>query len=139
MSERWKTLERTAAEKLRGRRVQRLLFGYGASMPDVIEIDHFPHVVVECKSRRRFAFHAILEETASKYCQRGETAILVTKSRRQIGEIASMPLNFFADLLDRLRRIERPPGAVSEDATSNPETPTAGTQTPSNEAWKAKA
>ena len=101
MSERWKDLERTVARKLRGRRVPRWL-DFGVSAPDVLVPD-FPELVIDTKAYRRFAHHTMLEVIAGKYCEPGEIPVLVTKAEGQRGEYVTIPLDWFAELLDKVR------------------------------------
>lgn len=101
MSARWKDLERTAAAKLKGRRVHRRwdLFEKAA---DVLDVDGFDFIV-ECKAYRRFSHHTLLEAARRKYCSKGQTPLLVTKAEGQRGECVTLPLDTFAELLDRVR------------------------------------
>ena len=97
-SQRWKALERTAADKLRGRRIVRQDFF--ESSPDVEVTDM--KILAECKAYNRFSFHGHMDQ-AAKYCRAGETPVLITKSANQIGEFATVPLDFLASLLDEIR------------------------------------
>lgn len=97
-SARWKDLERTAARKLGGRRIIRQDFF--ESSPDV-KVDDFD-LIVECKTRKSFSFHRHIEQ-ARKYCTGGEAPLLVTKAENQIGEFATVPLDWLAALLRELR------------------------------------
>lgn len=97
-SQRWKDLERTTARKLRGRRIVRQDFF--ESSPDV-EVPDLG-ILAECKAYKRFGFHLHMAQ-AAKYCREGETPILITKSANQIGEYATVPLDFLAGLLDEVR------------------------------------
>ena len=101
-SERWKALERAAAGKLGGRRIHRLDF-YESS-PDVVVEDL--GIIAECKAHKRFSFHRHLEQ-AAKYCRKGETPVLVTKEAGQRGEFCTVPLDWLADILDKVRVAER--------------------------------
>ena len=67
-SERWKSLERTAARKLRGRRVIRR-WDLFESAPDVVAIDGFP-LVVDAKAYKRFAHHGLMQEIERKALSR---------------------------------------------------------------------
>lgn len=99
---RWKELERTTARKLGGKRFPRWL-NFSQSAPDVV-IDDFPQLIVDAKSRKRFAFHTLMAEIETKYCERpGDVPILVTKSHGQVGEYVTMPLDYFAELLSIAR------------------------------------
>ena len=97
-SQRWKSLERTAARKLRGRRIVRQDFF--ESSPDVV-IDDL-QIVCECKTRKRFSFYAHIDQ-CRKYCRPGETPIVVTKAEGQIGEYAICSLDWLAAILDEVR------------------------------------
>lgn len=97
-SARWKSLERTAAEKLGGRRIVRVDFFQ--SSPDV-RLDDIP-AICECKAYEKFAFHRHMEQ-ARRYCRGREIPLLVTKEQGQIGEYITLPLDAFAALLNELR------------------------------------
>lgn len=97
-SQRWKALEKTAAEKLGGRRIVRQDFF--ESSPDV-EVPDLK-ILAECKAYKRFSFHGHMAQ-AAKYCRAGETPILITKSANQIGEFATVSLDYLAALLDEIR------------------------------------
>lgn len=99
---RWKDLERTAARKLRGRRFPRWL-DFGQSAPDVV-VDDFPELVIDAKAYRRFAHHTLIEDIEAKYCSSGDVPVLITKHSGQVGEYATVPLDFLALLLDEVRR-----------------------------------
>lgn len=95
---RWKTLERTVARKLRGRRIVREdLF---EKAPDVLIPDF--GLVVECKAYKAFSFHRHLEQ-ARGYCRPGEVPCLATKAEGQHGEHITVPLNWLAAILDEIR------------------------------------
>lgn len=99
---RWKDLERTTAAKLGGIRFPRWL-DFGQSAPDVVIPDQ-PWLIIDCKSRKRFAFHTLMETIESKYCTTpGSIPVLVTKAHGQRGEYCTIPLDFFARILDRIR------------------------------------
>lgn len=101
-SKRWKDLERTAALKLRGQRLVRQDFF--ESSPDVEVKDM--KILAECKAYKRFSFHSHMAQ-AAKYCREGETPVLITKSANQIGEFATLPLDYLAGLLDEVRTVRR--------------------------------
>lgn len=97
---RWKDLERTAARKLGGRRVVREhLFD---SAPDVLVPDF--KLLVECKAYQRFKHHTLLDTAREKYCHHDEVPCLVTKHSGQRGEYCTVPLDWLAGVLDRLRK-----------------------------------
>jgi hypothetical protein len=99
---RWKDLERTAAQKLHGRRFPRWL-DFGQSAPDVV-VDDFPELIIDAKAYRRFAHHTLIEDIKQKYCGRGDVPVLVTKAQGQRGEYVTVDLDYFAALLEELRR-----------------------------------
>jgi len=70
------------------------------SSPDV-EVPDLK-ILAECKAYKRFSFHGHMAQ-ATKYCRAGETPVLITKSANQIGEFVTMPLDYFATLLDEIR------------------------------------
>ncbi len=98
-SQRWKDLERTAARKLGGRRIIRADFYESA--PDVL-VDDF-HLVVDAKAHARFSHHTLLDAIQKKYCDEGQTPVLVTKHEGQHGEYVTLPLNTLAALLREIR------------------------------------
>lgn len=72
---------------------------------DVI-IDDFPHLKVDAKYRVRHSHHSLLEEIVAKYCKDpGDIPVLVTKSHRQVSENVTIPIDFFATLLDAVRAL----------------------------------
>lgn len=103
MSERWKTLERTAAEKLGGRRIVEhwTLF---QERPDVV-VDDF-RLIVDAKAHKAFSHHTLIDAVKEKYCTTpGDVPALVTKSARQNGEYVTVPLDFLSELLNRIRAL----------------------------------
>jgi len=105
-SDRWKQVERDAAEVLGGVRVLR---GGDFSESDVdVAIHDLPELKVDCKAYARFAHHSLLEEVRRKYCtSEGDVPVLVTKHSRQKGANVTVPISFFADLLDSHRALKR--------------------------------
>lgn len=101
-SERWKALERCAAQKLGGRRIVRQDFF--ESSPDV-EVPDLK-ILAECKAYKSFSFHKHMAQ-AAKYCRDGETPVLITKAANQVGEFATVSLDYFAALLDEIRAVRR--------------------------------
>lgn len=103
-STRWKTLERTAAAKLGGRRVTEpwCLF---RERPDVlVDLPGGRRLIVDCKAYRRFSVHSMLEAIEAKYCAgANDIPVVVTKHERQAGECATVPLDFLAGLLAAVR------------------------------------
>jgi hypothetical protein len=98
----WKRLERLTADLLGGVRVERvstplLSESWLVSAPDVIVAGPFP-LVVECKVRKRFAHHAMLQEACGKYCHNGEEPVLVTREPGRHA-CATVRLEFMAKLL----------------------------------------
>lgn len=99
---RWKELERITARKLGGKRFPRWL-DFSQSAPDVV-VDDFPQLIVDAKSRKRFAFHSLMAEIETKYCEKpGDVPVLVSKSHGQTGEYVTVPLDFLAELLNTAR------------------------------------
>lgn len=99
-SQRWKHLERVAARKLGGKRIVReWLF---EKAPDVVVPDF--GLIIDCKAYRRFAHHTLLETAQRKYTRPGEHVALVTKHSGQVGEYITVPLDWFAAILDELRQ-----------------------------------
>lgn len=103
----WKALEQSAAEMLGGVRIQRvatpvLSESWFQSAPDVIVTGPFM-LIVECKYRKRFAHHALLEQAALKYCRDGQEPVLVTKEHGQRGAYATIRLEFLAELFRQSR------------------------------------
>jgi len=98
-SQRWKALEKTAANKLGGTRIVReWLF---EKAPDVLVPDF--GLIIDAKAYARFKHHSLLETAQRKYAKPGECVILVTKHAGQVGEFVTMPLDFLAALLDEIR------------------------------------
>ena len=98
----WKRLEKVAADLLGGVRVERvstplLSENWLVSAPDVIVTGPFP-LIVECKVRKRFAHHAMLQEACAKYCRSGEEPVLVTREPC-CDAYATVRLEFLAKLL----------------------------------------
>lgn len=101
-SQRWKNLERTAAEVLGGTRVVEhwTLF---RERPDVIVgLRDGRRLVVDAKAHKAFSHHTLIDSVRKKYCRPGDVPCLVTKSARQIGEYVTIPLSFLAELLNAL-------------------------------------
>ena len=105
-SERWKTLERTAASKLSGERVPRWL-DFGQSSPDVLVPDF--KLVNDVKAHSRFSHHSLMENIERKYYALGEIPCLVTKAAGQRGEYVTLPLDTLADLLREVRMARKGP------------------------------
>lgn len=100
----WKEWERQVARALRGRRVARLdLF---ESSPDILVPDF--GLIVEAKYRRAqpFRHHAVLHAAQRKYARPGQTVLLATKTGCEPGGYVTVPLWWFAGLLDRIREQE---------------------------------
>jgi hypothetical protein len=103
----WKALEKSAAEMLGGVRVHRvstpfLSESWFQSAPDVIVSGPFV-LVIECKYRKRFAHHTLLEQAALKYCRDGQEPVLVTKEHGQRGAYATVRLEFLSELFKQSR------------------------------------
>jgi len=101
-SRRWKVVEKRAADALGGRRVD-LPWTCFQERPDFY-VDDF-RMVGDSKAYARFSFHRHLEAIQSKYCQHGETPILVTQEPRKPA-VASLPLDALAGLLNLIRGAE---------------------------------
>lgn len=100
----WKKAEAKAAEKLKGRRVLRGA-NFAVSDVDVI-VDDFPHLKIDSKYRTRHAHHSLMAEIVAKYCKHPEDIpVLVTKHHNQVGEYATVPLEFLGLLLDAVRTL----------------------------------
>jgi hypothetical protein len=98
----WKRLERTTATKLGGYRFPRWL-DFRQSAPDVV-VDDFPELVIDAKSRKRWAHHTYMEAIQDKYCKsRDDVPMLVTKHDGQRGEYVTIPLDYFAKMLNTIR------------------------------------
>lgn len=101
-SQQWKALEREAARELKGRRVYRGA-NFAESALDV-EVEDLPSLKVDAKYRIRHAHHSLLEEIRKKYCVlKTDIPVLVTKSHRQRGANATVPLWFLGLLLETYR------------------------------------
>ena len=74
-SRRWKALEIRAAESLGGERVTTPWFLF-QERPDFIVADFA--MIGDCKAYARFAHHRLLENIQAKYCNPGDTPVLVT-------------------------------------------------------------
>jgi len=101
-SQAWKELERQTAEALGGKRIVRYDF-FAPPCADVV-LEDMPEVSIDCKHRARWQCHSLLHEIKGKY---HGTPILVTKGRGEHGAVASMPLNYFAEVLDEMRTWRR--------------------------------
>jgi hypothetical protein len=105
-SQRWKQLERSAAESLGGKRVVR---GADFSVSEVdVRIEDFPHLKVDCKAYNAFSHHSLMAEIQNKYCKdEDDVPVLVTKASRQIGEYVTIPLEHYARMLERVRHYRK--------------------------------
>ncbi|MDZ4857748.1 MAG: hypothetical protein SGI88_02105 [Candidatus Hydrogenedentes bacterium] len=104
MTDRWKDAEREAAEALGGTRVIRQ-WNLFESAADVLVPDF--GLVCDCKAYRRFSIHTLIDTVKRKYCGRGETPALVTKSQGQHGAYITLPMDYVGGLLDELRAHRR--------------------------------
>ena len=98
-SDRWKTLEKHAADTLGGTRVVEdwTLFN---QRPDVIvQLSDNRRMIVECKAYERFSHHTIIEGCKEKYCTGTDVPALVSKAAGQVGEFITLPLDFVSELL----------------------------------------
>ncbi len=106
MSKAWKALEKKTAEALGGERISRA-DDWGRSDYDVHVPEH-PYLKVDCKYRKGgWAHHSVLDEIRDKYCkEKGDIAIMVSKSGRKRGEVVSLSLQDFAKLLQMTEALE---------------------------------
>lgn len=104
MAKRWKALEQATADALGGERVTTPWFLFNERPDVVVGLPGALRLIVDCKAYRRFAHHTLLEAVQSKYCEPGDVPALVTKAQGQRGAYATIPLDFLAGLLDRIRR-----------------------------------
>ena len=114
----WKNLERQSAKLLGGHRVLRGA-NFGISDLDV-RLDDFPELKIDCKYRASHAHHTLLAEIRKKYCLGpSDIEVLITKHHRQDGAYVTIPIEFFAALIEeRRRRIAGPdylPADVHDD------------------------
>ena len=98
-SRRWKALEIRAAETLGGERVTTPWFLF-QERPDFIVADFA--MIGDCKAYARFAHHRLLENIQAKYCNPGDTPVLVTAEPHK-PPLATIPLDALAQLLDKVR------------------------------------
>ena len=98
-SRRWKVLEQRTADMLKGERVTTPWFLF-EERPDFVVKDF--SMVGDSKAYARFAHHRLLEAVQSKYCQPGDTPVLVTAEPHK-PPLATLPLDALAGLLDRIR------------------------------------
>jgi hypothetical protein len=100
MSERWKQLERDAANTLGGRRVVEDWTLY-RQRPDVLVTVGDKRLVIDCKAFKRHAHHRHLDKVQSLYCGHpGDVPGVVTREPGQRAYIA-VPLEFLAELLKK--------------------------------------
>lgn len=104
-SQAWKDLERATAEALKGKRVMR---GANFAESDVdVKVPDFPLLKVDCKYRKSHAFHALVEDIRTKYCESHDvtigTPVLVTRHRNGKNVYVTVDLEMFAKLLDLIR------------------------------------
>jgi hypothetical protein len=115
-SQAWKNLERQIAKALNGKRVLR---GADFSVSDTdVEIPDFPHLKIDAKYRVKHAHHSLLEEIQQKYCSEPHTVpVLITKHHNQNGACVTIPLDYFAQLLETARGMK----ALAQKSKSNAE------------------
>lgn len=101
VSKAWADLERDTAEALGGVRIKRDLFQSEAD----VWLQDFPQWSIDCKRRKRWAFHTLLETVKRKY---GGTAILITRSHGG-RTFATLPIEELARLLGEIRAARRAP------------------------------
>lgn len=103
-SNRWKDLERKVARVLGGRRKLRGA-NFGQAADDDVSVKDFPNLRIDCKAYKHFGHHTLMREIAQKYCKKGDDVpVLVTKHEGQKGEYVTIPLEFFAHLLNQMRK-----------------------------------
>lgn len=102
-SQAWKDLERETAAALRGKRIYRGA-DFSVSDTDVLVPD-IPELKVDCKYKQAHSHHSLMAEIREKYCGDQGVPVLVTKSKRQHGACVTVPLEFFAVLLDGWRKL----------------------------------
>lgn len=115
MSKVWKELERVVARKLGGKRIVRgdnfAVSNFDVSVPDM------PHWRIDAKYRAKQAHHKHLRAVREKYCtDKAHVAILVTKAKGEHGEVVSMGLDDFANLLLALRGLKQAWAEITEPA-----------------------
>lgn len=100
VSTRWKRLESYAADLLGGRRVIEdwTLF---RRRPDVIVSDF--RLVIDAKAFKHFSLHRHLDKVQSEYCTPGDVPCVVTREPGDAPAYITVPLAYFADLLNELR------------------------------------
>ena len=116
-SQAWKNLERATATALKGTRVLR---GADFSVEDVdVKVNDLPFLKVDAKYRKAHAHHTLMAEIVEKYCEKEtDIPVLVTKHHNQTGAYVTIPLEFFGDLLDFVRKSGSNPfrkSAMNED------------------------
>ena len=105
-SRRWKVLEQATADALGGIRVTTPWFLFQERPDVVVVLPGGGRLICDCKAYRRFSHHSLLEAVQSKYCEAGDVPVLVTKTQGQVGAFITVPLDFLAGLLDRIRQAE---------------------------------
>ena len=69
-----------------------------------VRVPDFPFLRIDAKAYKKFAHHTLMREIVDKYCKRpGDIPVLVTKHERQVGMYVTVPLDFFAHLLEIAR------------------------------------
>lgn len=107
MSVCWKALEYKVAEKLGGHRISRAN-DFSESTFDV-SVPDMAHWRIDAKHRAGTMWHHTrLAEVRKKYCKAPfDVAILITKAKGTHGEVVSMSLEDFADMLGSLRMLKQ--------------------------------
>jgi len=101
MSTAWKSLEKTTAKILKGRRIIRE--SYSQKSPDVA-LDDFPSFKIDTKRYKRFRAFSLYEEVKKRYCEKpGDETILVLRQHNKVTKLAVIDLNLLAKLLDFVR------------------------------------
>ena len=105
----WKALERkiVALAEECGLSANRLLRGSNFSESNFdVALEDFPHIKIDAKYRAGgWKHHTHVKEIQAKYCKYPEDVpVLVTKSGREHGEMATLPLKCLLELIRMSRR-----------------------------------
>ena len=70
---------------------------------DVV-VPGFERLQIDCKLRKRFELHRLMNVVKRKYCtEDGDVPVVVSKTHHGRSAVVSVPLDFFAELLGRVR------------------------------------
>jgi len=104
MSTAWKSLEKTTAIILKGKRIIRK--SYGEKKPDV-KLKDFPSFKIDTKRYKRFRAFSLYEEVKKRYCKKSsDKTILVLRQHNKATKLAVIDLNLLAQFLDFIREKE---------------------------------